>query len=253
MLVLKDLNLIRTNSFYKAETFKAFVAEALFSPVKALTEKAHTEFFLKNINLTLTPGERVAILGKNGSGKSTLCKVIASQLFASSGQMNCSFNVSLFSQLENTFFKDLSGKENLKYFIKFIYRETSTKEQTQILKNASEFSGLGAALDRQINTYSTGMLGRLALSLILAQKHDLLILDEMQKHTDQQFRTKVKDKLADVIHSSKAVIIVSHDLEDIVDVCERGIVIDGGSIVFDGPFAKALGVYNLLSLGGKNE
>ncbi len=249
MLIIKDLNLIRTNSFYKAETFKGFVVDALLSTVKGMKEQNYTEFFLNKINLEVKKGERVALLGRNGSGKSTLCKVMASQLFASSGQIDCSFQVSLFSQLENIFFKDLSGKENLKYVLKFIYRDASKAELERLLANAIEFSGLGNSLERQMATYSTGMVSRLSLSLILAKNHDLLILDEIQTHADQEFSKKVKEKLADVINGSNTVIMVSHTLEDVAGICERGVVLDKGSIVFDGNIQKAMGVYSLLNLG----
>lgn len=253
MLKIENLNLVRTNNFYKSESLKAFIIEAALSPFKSLINKANAEYFLKNISFEIKSGERVALLGKNGSGKTTLCKIIASQLFANSGLLNCNFDVKLFSQLESTFFKELSGRENLKYFLKFIYKDTSRHELENLLNSAVQFSGLGQALDRQVETYSSGMLTRLALSLILAKNHDLLILDEMQSYADQEFRRKIKNKITDVINGSNAVIVVTHLVEEVVGICDRGIVLDKGAIIFDGSIDKAITIYNLLCLDKKNE
>lgn len=247
LLALKNINLIRTSAYYRTDTLKALVINSLLSPLKSLIEKGKTEYFLKDINISIQNGERVAILGPNGSGKSTLCKLIASQLFASSGQIVNSFDVKLFNQIEHSFYKELSGRENLHYFIKFIYPELKKSEQIELIRQAADFSGLKDSLDKQIETYSSGMLSRLALSLVLAKKHDLLILDEIQSHADFEFRTKISARLKDIINASSAVIIVSHYVDEITESCERGIVLDKGKIIFDGKIQKAVAAYRILS------
>jgi ABC-type polysaccharide/polyol phosphate transport system ATPase subunit len=216
------------------------------SPIKTLIEKNNTEYFLRDINLEIQSGERIAVLGRNGSGKSTLCRLIASQLFFSSGSISNTFDVKLFSQIEQSFYKELSGRENLKYFMKFIYSDSNSTNREALVNNAVEFSELHQAIDRQVETYSSGMISRLALSLILAKKHNLLILDEIQSHADLNFRKKVSSRLKDVINSSDTVITVSHYLEEISETCERGIVLDGGRIIFDGNIVKAIAIYRLL-------
>lgn len=247
MLKLKNINLIRTSSYYQADTFKSFFATAFMSPIKTLTSTKATEFFLKDITLEIENNERIAILGKNGSGKSTLCRLMASQLFPSSGAQVNTFEVGLFSQIERSFYKELSGRENLKFFIKFIYNKLSEQDQLELLKNAVDFSDLSRAIDRQVETYSSGMISRLALSLILAKKHDLLILDEIHSHADAGFRKKITERLKNIINSSNSVIIVSHHSDEIVDVCTRGIVLDNGKIIFDGNIDKAIACYRLVS------
>ena len=245
LLKLNNINLIRTNSYYKTETIKSFFTTAIMSPIKSLLSSQVTEFYLENINLSIENNERVAILGSNGSGKSTLCRLIASQLFASSGTITNSFEIGLFSQIDRSFYKELSGRENLKYFIKFIYNKLSKQEQAVLLQEAVVFSQLGSAIDRQVETYSTGMVSRLALSLILAKKHDLLILDEIQSHTDIGFRNKVSERVKNIIKTSNTVIIVSHFLDEIKDLCTRGIVLENGKIIFDGNIDKAVACYRL--------
>ena len=245
MLKLEHINLVRTNAYYRVETFRSLFVQSLMSPLKSITEKPVTEFFLKDINIEIRPGERIAFLGRNGGGKSTLCRLVAGQLMPSSGTIGNDHRVSLFSQLETSFYRELTGRENLRFFMKFIYRDCSDTEQARLLAKAEEFSELGQKLDRAVETYSTGMISRLALSLILARPHDLLILDEMQNYADAPFRAKVAERLSRVIESSNIVIVVSHHEDDLVAVCTRGVVIEGGSIVFDGPIEKAKAFYKL--------
>ena len=238
---------MRTSSYYQADTIKAFFTSALSMPLKTLTTSKTTEFYLKNISFEINRNERVALLGKNGSGKSTLCRLIAAQIFPSSGNIENSFEVSLFSQIEHSFYKELSGYENLKFFIRFMYHQLTESEQAALLAEAVEFSELGNAAHRLVETYSAGMTSRLALSLILAKKHDFLILDEIHSHADIGFRKKVADKLQRVIKNSNSAIVVSHYPDEILDICSRGIVIDGGKIIFDGNIEKAIGCYRLLN------
>lgn len=238
---------MRTVSYYQADTIKAFFTSAMSMPLKTLTSSKTTEFYLKNINIEIGRNERVALLGKNGCGKSTLCRLIAGQIFPSSGVIENSFEVSLFSQIEHSFYKELSGHENLKFFISFIYHQLSTSEQAALLTEAIEFSELGSGAHRLVETYSAGMISRLALSLILAKKHDFLILDEIHSHADIGFRRKVSDKLQRVIKNSNSAIVVSHYPDEILEVCQRGIVIDEGKIIFDGNIGKAIGCYRLMN------
>lgn len=239
---------MRTTSYYHGDTLKSFLTSAISAPVNSLIASKTTEFFLKDINLQICSNERVAILGKNGSGKSTLCRLIAAQLFPSSGTIENSFEVSLFSQIEHSFFRELSGRENLSFFIKFIYSHVGLPDQNGLLNDACDFSDLGLALNRLVETYSAGMISRLALSLILAKKHDCLILDEIHSHADAGFRKKVAERLKSVIKSSNSVIIVSHYPDEILEVCNRGIVMDQGKIIFDGNIEKAVACNRLISV-----
>lgn len=247
MLKLSHINLIRTTSFYRSDTLKGLVTTALSAPIKYFTSAKNTEFFLKDINLSIAKGERVAFFGKNGSGKSTLCRIIAGQLFPSSGEIETSFKTSLFSQIEYNFYKELTGRENLKYFIKFLYPHENKQAQEHLLQKAIEFSELNSQIDRQLETYSAGMLTRLASSLILVKPHDLLILDELQTHADLNFKLKIADRLNDIIKTSNTVIMVSHYVDDLVKICTRGVVLDSGKIVFDGNIQKAASFYKVLN------
>lgn len=245
MLKLNNINLARTNSYYQSDTFKGLLAQAFPSSIKARIASRKTEYFLNDVTLEIAPGERIALLGNNGSGKSSLCRIIAGQLYCTSGELQNSFKVSLFSQIETAFYKELSGRENLKFFIKFLYSDESREQQLGFLENAISFSALGNEIDRQLETYSLGMISRLALSLILCKRHDLLILDEIQSHADFTFRKKVSDRLKNIIDSSRTVIVVSHQIDELAETCERGILLDNGKIIFDGNIKKAITSYKL--------
>lgn len=251
LLKLNNINLARTNSYYQSDTIKGLLTQALPFSVKERIASKKTEFFLKDINLHISAGERVALIGNNGSGKSSLCRLIAEQLYPSSGSIQNSFKVSLFSQIETAFYKELSGKENLKFFIKFLYSDQTLEQQKAILENAISFSELGNEIDRMVETYSLGMVSRLALSLILCKKHDLLILDEIQSHSDFVFRQKVLERLKNVIDSSRTVIIVSHQIEELHETCHRGVLLENGKIIFDGGIQKAIAAYKLKYSGGR--
>ncbi len=252
MLTIKDLNLLRSNTYYLDNSWKASVIRIFKNPLTVFTSSAHTEYFLKNINLTIGSSERIALLGKNGSGKSTLARILAGQINLTSGDINNSFKTNLFSNLESCFFKELSGRENIRFFLNFIYSELSHLELAHLRRQAEEFSELGPALDRQCETYSTGMLTRIALSIILARPHNLLILDELQSHADLSFRNKIQSRLKQVIDNSTTVILISHDMEEVVSFCSRGLVLDDGNLAFDGPISKAITAYKMLA-GFENE
>ena len=249
MLKLEQIHLMRTSEIYRSSSIQDFFIQALQSPYKFFTDKRISEFFLKNINFQITTGEKVAVFGRNGSGKSTLCKLIAQQLFPSSGQINLSCKASLFSQLDSCFFKELSGHENLKFFIGWIYRHLSQKEQENLVRDCIEFSELSDKIDRLVYTYSLGMLSRLALCIITAAPHELLILDEVQTYADSYFRKKISGRMKNLVYSSQATLIISHYEDDLISMCERGIVIDQGQIIFEGPYAKALAIYKLQTTG----
>ena len=246
MLKIRDLTLIRTTRNYQNSSIKSLLIEAALAPVSFFTQQKITEFFLQDINIDLLPGDRVAFIGRNGSGKSTLCRLIAGQLFPSSGTITRNLKVSLFSQLEESFFAELTGKENLEFFLHAIFPEIDKDKFQNIFEDCISFSGLEKRIDRPIETYSLGMVSRLALSLLTAHHHEILILDEVHNHADENFRKKFSARLANTIHGSQSLIVVSHYFEDLLTSCNRGIVFDSGRIIFDGSIEKAVACYKLM-------
>lgn len=246
MVQLKNVSLIRTSRDYENASLKNLAVQAFQAPLHFFTKKKITEYFLKEINLTINHGEKVALIGRNGSGKSTLCRVIAKQLFPSSGQLHSDIRINLFSQIENCFFRELTGRENLEFLFDFIYENLSPEKKQLLIDEAIDFSGLEKKIDRPIENYSLGMISRLALSLITAHPHDFLILDEVHTHADSDFRKKISGRLERIIKNSKSFLLVSHYEEDVTKNCQRGILLDHGKVLFDGPIEKAIALYNFL-------
>lgn len=227
-------------------TLKNLAIAALQAPISYFTQKKVTEYFLKDINIEIGIGEKVAFIGRNGSGKSTLCRLIAGQLFPTSGQISTLARISHFSQLEESFFPELTGRENLEFFMAAIFPHLELTEFQTVLSESIQFSGLEQKIDRPVETFSQGMVSRLALSLITAHSHEFLIMDEVHSHADEEFRKKLSERLQKTIARSKSFVIVSHYLEDLLSSCDRGIVFDAGLILFDGGIEKAIACYRLL-------
>lgn len=246
MLVLKDVNLIRTNHNYQNTSLKGLVSAGLFSIFEYFIQKNITEYFLKNINLTIKNGEKIAILGKNGSGKSTLCKLIAKQFKPSSGLISNTFDIRLISEIESCFYKELTGRENLEFLANILYPNLTELKLKELITSCLDFSELQIYADRLVETYSLGMLSRLALSLITSLPQDFLILDEIYTHADMFFRKKLSTRFKNYLGEVSTYIIVSHYDEDVLVNCNRGIVMHKGQICFDGTIDKAIAVYKLL-------
>ena len=227
-------------------TLKNLAIAALQAPVSYFTQKKVTEYFLKDINIEIGLGEKVAFIGRNGSGKSTLCRLIAGQLFPSSGKISTLARISHFSQLEDSFFPELTGRENLEFFMSVLFPGLEPVEFKNVINECINFSGLEKKIDRPVETFSQGMVSRLALSLITAHSHEFLIMDEVHNHADEEFRKKLSERLQKTIACSKSFVIVSHYLDDLLSSCDRGIVFDAGHVIFDGSIEKAVACYRLM-------
>lgn len=247
MVKVHQANLIRTTQAIQSQSFKGLVIDAMTSPVRYFTDSRRTDYFLKNINFEINKGERVALLGRNGSGKTTLCRLIARELFPSSGQINCSSRVSFFSQLDACLIPELSGLENLELLTEFTLSHLSSNEKKSVIEDCIEFSEIGEKVHQAVETYSQGMKSRLSLSFISAVPRDLLILDEVHTHADVGFRQKLSQRLKNLITDSNIVIVVSHFEEDLRHVCTRGLVLDRGEVAFDGGIEKAIAFHKLMS------
>lgn len=247
MVQFRQANLVRTTQTFKSQSFKGLIVDAIASPVRFFTQTRQTDFFLKDVSFEIQKGERVALLGRNGSGKTTLCRMIAKELFPSAGQAHCTSQVSFFSQLDACLIPELSGYENLQMLADFTLSHFNLQQKSRVIAECIEFSEIGEKIHHAVETYSQGMKSRLSLSFISAVPRDLLILDEVHTHADVGFRQKLSQRIRHLITESNIVIIVSHFEEDLRHVCNRGLVLDQGQIVFDGGIEKALACHRLLN------
>ncbi|WP_242205738.1 MULTISPECIES: ABC transporter ATP-binding protein [unclassified Pseudomonas] len=184
---------------------------------------------LKNINLTLKPGDRVGLIGHNGSGKSTLLRTLAGIYAPSSGTRHMEGSVRALFELGVGTDHELSGRANIDRLAR-LYGYPLEKVRSDIAAIES-FSGLGGYLDLPIRSYSSGMQLRLIFTVSTLYPSDILLIDEVFGVGDEAFQEKAKQRMESMMQSSKIVVIASHSKELINKFCNKTIRLESGSIV----------------------
>lgn len=187
---------------------------------------------LKNINLDIKKGETVALIGTNGSGKSTLLKLMTKILYPNKGTLETYGKLTSLLELGAGFHPDFTGRENI-YFNASIFGLTR-KEIDKRIDDIIKFSELDDFIDNPVRTYSSGMYMRLAFSIAINVDAEILLIDEILAVGDQHFQDKCFDKLTELKNSEKTIVIVSHDLNSIRNLCDRAVWIYKGEIKGDG-------------------
>lgn len=199
---------------------------------------------LNNISLKINKGESIGILGRNGEGKSTLLRTIAGIIVPDEGVCNVNIKISPLLALGAGMELELTGIENIK-----IYMALSGNYQkgniTEMIAGISDFSELNMEqLKMPVKMYSTGMMARLAFSTVMATQPELLMIDEVLAVGDKGFQEKCKRRIQDVKNAGATVLFVSHNPDEVIEVCERGICLQEGKIIYDGTAAGAAQTYN---------
>lgn len=225
--VIKIENVNKIYRLYKSkqDRFK----EALH-PFK---KKYHKDFYaLKNFSISIEKGVFLGILGKNGSGKSTLLKVISNVLKQSSGHVVTNGKVVALLELGAGFNPEFTGIENIYFYSSLLgYRR---KEIDEMLPGILDFADIGEFIYQPIKTYSSGMKARLAFAVSVNIDPDILIVDEVLAVGDVLFKRKCYDKIQEFIKKNKTILLVTHSIRDVIDFCNRAIIIDEGEMVIDG-------------------
>ena len=196
---------------------------------------------VRNISLEVKQGEVLGIIGRNGSGKSTLLKMMAGVFPPDSGIISSRGSVSLLAGVGVGFHKELTGRENAYLYGALMGR--TTEQIDQLIEEIQAFAELEHHFDRPIRTYSSGMKSRLGISVATAFKPDLLLIDEVLGVGDASFRKKSEERVKEMIAESGTVVIVSHSLGMLKSICNRIIVLDGGSMLHEGDVELGLDLY----------
>lgn len=196
------------------------------------TTKVQKIQVLKNINLDIKKGETVALIGTNGSGKSTLLKLMTKILYPNKGTLETHGKLTSLLELGAGFHPDFTGRENI-YFNAAIFGLTR-QEIDKRIDEIIEFSELGDFIDNPVRTYSSGMYMRLAFSIAINVDAEILLIDEILAVGDQHFQDKCFAKLKEMKESEKTIVIVTHSLGQVRELCDRAIWIYNGEVRMDG-------------------
>lgn len=187
---------------------------------------------LKDISFEVKKGEFFGIVGRNGSGKSTLLKLLAGIYMPDKGAVKVNGKLTPFIELGVGFDMELSGKDNV--FLNGALLGFSRKEIQSMYKDIVEFAELSNFMDQKLKNYSSGMQVRLAFSIAIRAKSDILLIDEVLAVGDEAFQRKCFSYFKQLKKNKKTVVFVSHDMNSVRDFCDRGILIDDGQIKFEG-------------------
>lgn len=212
--------------------------------IKLVTRKLHfTEFWaLNDISFTVEKGDRVGILGFNGAGKSTLLKVIAGVLKPTKGSVNVNGVIAPMLELGAGFDMNYSGKENI-----YLYGATMGYSRKFIEEKYNEivdFSELKDFIDVPVKNYSSGMRARLGFAIATAVEPEILILDEVLSVGDAKFRQKSENKIRSMFDKGITVLFVSHSTQQVLNICNKAIILEKGKIIAQGDAEEICEKYN---------
>ena len=201
---------------------------------------------LRDISFDIEEGERVGIMGRNGAGKSTLLKIISRVTPPTTGRARIRGVVSSLLEIGTGFHPELSGRENI--FLNGSILGLKKKEIEKQLDSIIQFSGIETFMDMPLKHFSTGMQLRLAFSVAAHLEPDILLIDEVLAVGDLEFQKKCIAKMEEVSNrQGRTILFVSHQLNSISKLCNRGIWLDKGRLMFIGPVDEAIEKYTASS------
>lgn len=234
---LDRVNLLYASTGFNDRSLKGLVMSCFRTA--PLRQDVHA---LKDVSLSIAPGERVGLIGRNGAGKSTLLKVIAGLYPIESGRVLVRGSTRALLNLSLGFEPDATGRENILY--RGLLLGMTPRQIRSIANEIVDFAELGAAIDYPLKTYSAGMQVRLAFAISTVAGADILLLDEVLGAGDAGFMIKAKARLARLIAGSSTLVLASHDLSALSSLCDRGVFLHNGRIISDGPIGNVLADYN---------
>ena len=196
---------------------------------------------LADINFSIDRGEFFGIIGPNGSGKSTLLKIIAGIYQPDTGTVSVRGQMSPFIELGVGFNPDLTGRDNIR--INATLLGLSRRDLDDRFDGILEFAELERFVDQKLKNYSSGMQLRLAYSIAIQVPFDILLLDEVLAVGDQDFQQKCIATFHQMRADGKTIVFVSHDLQSVLDFCDRALLLEDGEMQALGPSADVVAKY----------
>jgi lipopolysaccharide transport system ATP-binding protein len=210
--------------------------------VKAGFLRRRRVWALQEVSFDVYEGETLGVIGKNGAGKSTLLQVLSGIILPDRGLITTKegCQISLLS-LQAGFVQPLTGRENA--ILSGMLFGIKPRTMTDMMDKIADFSGLGTYIDQPVNTYSTGMRARLGFAVAFYADPDIILIDEVLGVGDQEFKEKSEAAMRQKILSNKTVVIVSHNANTILELCDRVVWIENGASKMVGLPAEVVAQY----------
>lgn len=210
-----------------------------------LRKQFHKEFWaLKGVSFDVHKGEVVGILGKNGSGKSTLLQIICSVMQPTTGQAETHGRIAALLELGAGFNPEFSGRENV--LLNGAIMGISRKEMLRRMPEIEAFADVGQFFDLPVKIYSSGMFVRVAFSVAIHVDPEILLVDEALSVGDSQFQHRCYQKIRSLMREGRTILVVSHSTDTLIRICDRGVLLDSGTVLFFGNIEDAADRYHEL-------
>lgn len=212
-------------------------------PFKSSESVSNREEFwaLKDINFEINQGDKVGIIGRNGAGKSTLLKILSRITEPTSGKIHINGRIASLLEVGTGFHPELTGRENI--FLNGAILGMSRKEIKAKFDEIVAFAEVEKFLDTPVKRYSSGMYVRLAFAVAAHLEPEILVVDEVLAVGDAEFQKKCLGKMEDVGQQGRTVLFVSHNMSSIQQLCNKGIMLQGGTIADSGTIEKVVKSY----------
>ena len=202
-----------------------------------------SEFWaLRDVSFTVQPGEAIGVVGRNGQGKSTLLKLVAGVILADEGSVEVHGGVAPLIEITGGFVDDLSVRDNI-----YLTAGLHGMKRSEIAERFDEiiaFAEIGDFLDTPYKHLSSGMKVRIAFSVVSRLEEPVILVDEVLAVGDKAFKEKCYRRIEELLAGGRTLFFVSHNEKDLRRFCTRGLYLDKGKLVLDGPITKVLARYN---------
>ena len=203
--------------------------------------QGETLWALKDINFQVQQGEALGIIGRNGAGKSTLLKILSRVTAPTSGEVKVKGRIASLLEVGTGFHPELTGRENI--FLNGAIMGMDRREIQRKFDEIVDFSGVEKFIDTPVKRYSSGMYVRLAFAVAAHLDPEILVVDEVLAVGDAEFQKKCLGKMGDIGREGRTVLLVSHNMPSIINLCQRAILLNAGKVVVDGAAAEVVKHY----------
>ncbi|MFP3464613.1 ABC transporter ATP-binding protein [Leifsonia sp. SIMBA_070] len=216
--------------------------QSLKSAIMRGRVSVHNDFWaLKDVSFEVPTGSTFGLIGSNGSGKSTLLKCLAKIYNPTSGTITARGRVAALLEVGSGFHPELTGRENI--FLNGSILGMTKKEVTRKLDEIIDFSGVEAFIDQPVKNYSSGMYVRLGFAIAINVDPEILVVDEVLAVGDAEFQEKCKQRFADFRAAGKTVVLVSHSMDTVTDMCDQAAWLNRGDLQAVGPADETIKAY----------